>query len=143
MFKKETEYALRALVYIQRCNGEQYRPGIAGIASATGTPQPFIAQILHKLVRQNVVSSSKGRGGGFFFDPSKPDLSLKNLINLIEGDKIFTGCGFGLKQCDEENPCPLHEHYSAIRNEINSLVTKETIQSLAGRTKNNSITENV
>jgi Rrf2 family protein len=143
MFKKETEYALRALVYIQRRNLDHHRPGIAEIAKETEAPQPFVAKILNKLVRQNVLGSIKGKGGGFFFDPSKPDLPLNNLITMIEGDKIFTGCGFGLKQCDIENPCPLHEHYSAIRNGINSLVTKETIQSLAGKIKNNHITENV
>ena len=143
MFKKETEYALRALVYIQRLNLNHHRPGIAEIAKETEAPQPFIAKILNKLVRQNVLGSIKGKGGGFYFDPSRSDVSLYNLITMIEGDKIFTGCGFGLKQCDGENSCSLHENYSAIRNEINSLVTKETIQSLAGRIKNNSITENV
>jgi Rrf2 family protein len=143
MFKKETEYALRALVYIQRCNLDKRRPGIAEIGKETEAPQPFIAKILNKLVRQNVLVSFKGKGGGFYFDPSKPDLPLNNLITMLEGDKIFTGCGFGLKQCDENNPCPLHEHYSAIRNEINSLVTTATIQSLAGKNKQIYLSENV
>lgn len=136
MFKKETEYALRALVYIQRCNMDHHRPGISEIASAAGTPQPFIAQILHKLVRQKVLNSSKGKGGGFYFDHGRPDLPLKDIINLIEGDKIFTGCGFGLSQCNEDSPCPLHDQYVALRDNINSMVTMETIRSLAGRSQN-------
>ena len=48
-----------------------------------------------------------------------------------EGDRTISGCGFGLKHCDGENPCPMHEQYAEIRNAIEKLVSTETIQSLA------------
>ena len=131
MFKKETEYALRALVYIQLQNTKGRRPGIAEIASEIETPQSFTAKILQRLVKQGFVESMKGINGGFFFDPGKKELPLKKLIVSIEGDTLFHGCGFGLKHCDENNPCPLHFRYASIRNAIDQLVTEETIQSLA------------
>lgn len=133
MFKKETEYALRALVYIQLQNFRERRPGIAEIATEIETPQSFTAKILQRLVIRGFVNSQKGINGGFFFDSEKDDLPIKNLIVSIEGEKLFTGCGFGLKHCDENNPCPLHFSYAPIRNAINKLVNEETIQSLAGK----------
>ena len=137
MFKKETEYALRALVYIQLQNYKKRRPGIAEIASEIETPQSFTAKILQRLVKQGFVESMKGINGGFFFDTSKEDLPLKKLIVSIEGDSLFTGCGFGLKHCDDNNPCPLHESYAPIRDAINKLVTEQTIQSLAQKYNTN------
>ncbi len=137
MFKKETEYALRALVYIQLQNNRERRPGIAEIASEIETPQSFTAKILQRLVKQGFVESLKGINGGFFFDTSKEDLPLKKLIVSIEGDSLFRGCGFGLKHCDEKNPCPLHESYAPIRDAIEKLVTEETIQGLAKKYSNN------
>ncbi len=131
MFKKETEYALRALVYIQLQNNVERRPGIAEIASEIETPQSFTAKILQRLVKQGFVQSLKGINGGFFFDSERADLPLKDVIVSIEGDALFNGCGFGLKNCDENNPCPLHYDYAPIRNGINQLVTGQTIQSLA------------
>ncbi|MBN2634961.1 MAG: Rrf2 family transcriptional regulator [Prolixibacteraceae bacterium] len=131
MFKKETEYALRALVYIQLQNNENRRPGIAEIASEIETPQSFTAKILQRLVKLGFVQSMKGINGGFFFDPSKDDLPLKDIIVSIEGETLFEGCGFGLKHCDENNPCPLHDSYAPIREAINNLVSNETIQGLA------------
>ena len=71
MFKKETEYALRALVYIQLQNSKERRPGIAEIASEIETPQSFTAKILQRLVKQGFVESMKGINGGFFFNPAK------------------------------------------------------------------------
>jgi Rrf2 family protein len=137
VFKKETEYALRALVYIQLQNYKKRRPGIAEIASEIETPQSFTAKILQRLVKQGFVESMKGINGGFFFDPSKEDLPLKKLIVSIEGDTLFTGCGFGLKHCDDNNPCPLHESYAPIRDAIAKLVTEQTIQSLAKKYNTN------
>lgn len=131
VFKKETEYALRALVYIQSQNLQDRRPGIAEIASEIETPQSFTAKILQRLVKQGFIESVKGINGGFFFNRDKEDLTLKKLIVSIEGESLFNGCGFGLKHCDENNPCPLHENYAPIRDGIEKLVTEQTIQSLA------------
>ena len=131
MFNKETEYALRSLVYIQHQNYQNFRPGIEQIAKEIEAPQAFTAKILQRLVRIGFVNSIKGKGGGFYFDESKSDLSLKELIMAIEGGKILDGCGFGMKHCNASNPCPLHDQYSPIRDAINKLVSEETIQSLA------------
>jgi Rrf2 family protein len=135
MFNKETEYALRGLVYIQVQNNLGRRPGIAEIALEIEAPQFFTAKILQRLVRLKFVESLKGKGGGFYFNPEKTDLTLKELITATGGNKSFEGCGFGLKSCSEENPCPLHHKYAPIRDSINLLVETESIQSLAKKYK--------
>lgn len=130
MFNKETEYALRSLVYIQQQNDRNRRPGIMEIAREIEAPRPFTAKVLQRLVRLGFIISVKGIGGGFYFDPEKPELALKELILATEGGHIFNGCGFGLKYCSSDKPCPLHEQYAPIRDAINKLVSEETIQSL-------------
>jgi len=134
MFNKETEYAIRGLVYIQLQNFEGKRPGITEIAEQIDAPHFYTAKILQRLVRQGFIESQKGKGGGFYFDSTKPDVSLKQLIIATEGDNLFCGCGFGLKQCDESNPCPLHEKFAPIRDALTQLVTVENVQSLAQKT---------
>ena len=131
MFNKETEYALRGLVYIQLQNLSDRKPGVTEIAKEIDAPQFYTAKILQRMVRSGFVASIKGKGGGFYFDKEKPELSLKELIVAIEGNKTFSGCGFGLKHCDATNPCPLHSQFAPIRDSINTLVINETIQSLA------------
>lgn len=131
MFNKETEYALRGLVYIQLQNMSEKKPGVAEIAKEIEAPPFYTAKILQRMVRNGFIESLKGKGGGFYFDKNKPDLPIKDLIIATEGSRTFSGCGFGLKHCDSNNPCPLHEQYAPIREAINKLVTTETIQSLA------------
>jgi len=131
MFNKETEYALRGLVYIQLQNLNNRRPGTAEVAKEIEAPHFYTAKILQRLVRYGFLESIKGKGGGFFFDQDKPDLPIGKLILATEGDRSFSGCGFGLKHCDINNPCPLHEKYAPIRDSISKLVSEETVQSLA------------
>jgi Rrf2 family protein len=138
MFNKETEYAIRGLVYIQLQNFDGHRPGISEIAEQIDAPVFYTAKILQRMVRMGFVESQKGKGGGFYFDNLKPDLPLKQLIVATEGDKLFRGCGFGLNHCDENNPCPLHEKYAPVRNALNELVTEKSVQNLA---RNNTETD--
>ncbi len=49
MFNKETEYALRGLVYIQLQNSEGKRPGIAEIAVQIDAPHFYTAKILQSV----------------------------------------------------------------------------------------------
>lgn len=131
LFHKETVYALRGLVYIQSQNLEGQKPGVAEIAREIDAPPFFTAKILQRLVRKGFLSSAKGKGGGFFFEENQPALALKDLIINIEGEKIFTGCGFGLKECDPKHPCPLHDQYAPVRESIDLIMSRATIQSLA------------
>ncbi len=133
MFNKETEYALRGLVYIQLQNIKGHKPGTAEIAKEIDTPQFFMAKILQRLAKQGLVQSAKGKGGGFYFDQNKPELSLKEVIRFTEGTDFFTSCAFGLNPCSDENPCPMHDRYAQIRESISQMVTQESIQSFADK----------
>jgi Rrf2 family protein len=133
MLGKTTEYAIRALVYIYIQNQHGKRPGYKEIAKEIDSPEQFTAKVLQNMTRKEVISSMKGRGGGFFFVDPLALLTLYDVINVIEGEEFFTKCGFGLKLCDCEMPCPLHEDYSAVREGFFKVMNSQTIQSLAGR----------
>jgi len=131
MLGKTTEYAIRALVYVYIQNQESKRPGFREIAKKINSPEQFTAKVLQNLVRNKLVSSIKGRGGGFYFDQASKPLILYEVICIIESENFFHKCVFGLTQCDCENPCPLHKDFSPVRELFFKLVKEVTIQSLA------------
>lgn len=133
MFKKETEYALRALVYICEQNQQGQRPGLAEIAFEIEAPGPYTAKVLQRLVKSGILSSQKGKGGGFFFRKGQGETILKDVIIITEGAGIFTNCGFGLGHCNDENPCPIHEQYLKVREQLEEIFSKNTIRDLALR----------
>ena len=131
MLGKTTEYAIRALVYIYLQNGEGKRPGFREISKMIDSPEQFTAKVLQNLTRAEIVSSMKGRGGGYYFEDLSVPLTLYEVIETVEGNESFLKCGFGLNHCDAGNPCPMHDGYSKVRDNFYKFTNEQTIQSLA------------
>lgn len=118
MFSKTCEYAIRAMIFIAQKSSDGSKVGIKEIAKGIDSPEHFIAKILQDLSREGLVLSQKGPSGGFYLDKSCLKASLADVVKAVDGDKIFTGCGLGLKQCSEFKPCPLHNDFKKIRADI-------------------------
>lgn len=118
IFSKTCEYAMRAVFYIAQKSEEGQKVGIREIAVHINSPEPFLAKILQKLSKDGLILSSKGPNGGFYVDSGGLQRPLADIVQAIEGDSIFTGCGMGLSYCSEANPCPLHNDFKKIRSQI-------------------------
>ena len=136
MLSKATEYAIRALVYIDLQNKQGQTPGFREISREIDSPVQFTAKILQTLTRYGLISSMKGRGGGFFFDDRAEELTLYEVVHAWEGNQFFNRCLFGFKYCDHEHPCPLHEDFMKIWEDFKALLKRETIQSMARKIEN-------
>jgi len=64
MFNKETEYALRGLVYVQVQQTKGFKPGIIEIAKEIDAPLFYTGKIMQRLVKMGFLLSTKGKGGG-------------------------------------------------------------------------------
>lgn len=127
MFSKTCEYALRALIYITQQTKDGGRIGIKDIAVGIDSPEYFIAKILQDLSRKGFVQSAKGPTGGFYLDNISLNRSLADIVIEMDGDKIFSSCSLGLKECSETHPCPVHNEFKDIRSNLYKLLSKKKI----------------
>jgi Rrf2 family protein len=126
MFSKACEYGIRAMMYIAQKSKDGSRVGLKEIAKGIDSPEPFMAKILQELSRQGLVQSIKGPNGGFYVDAQGMKVTLAEIVTAVDGDQLFSGCGLGLKACNENKPCPIHDEFKIIRNKLKSLL--ETTQ---------------
>lgn len=122
MFSKTCEYGIRAMIFVAQQSKDGARVGIKQIAKGIGSPEHFIAKILQELARKGVVQSAKGPNGGFYLDEKGRGCSLARIVRVLDGDQLFTGCGLGLHQCSELRPCPIHEEFKKIRQELGEML---------------------
>ncbi len=127
MFSKTCEYAIRALIFVAQKSKDGSRVGIKEIAAGIDSPEYFIAKILQDLSRKGFVQSAKGPNGGFYMEEADLGLSLADIVKEVNGDKLFSGCGLGLKLCSEERPCAIHNDFKKIRTEIKEMLEQSTI----------------
>lgn len=130
MFSKACEYGIRAVIFIANQSLQDKRPNITEIAKAINSPVPFTAKICQQLARAGVIQSKKGPAGGFFVE-KESTLSLMNIVEAIDGNKIFIGCVLGLPECSADHPCSVHEQYGPIRGNMKRMCENTRILDLA------------
>lgn len=127
MFSKTCEYAIRATIFIAQKTKEGERVGIKEIVKGIDSPEHFIAKILQDLSRKGIVQSVKGPNGGFYLDKVSMKQSIADVVKAIDGDKVFQGCGLGLKQCSEAEPCPIHHEFKRLRKQLFVMLDKAKV----------------
>lgn len=132
MFSKACEYAIRASIFIAKQSLLQKKVGRTEIAKAIESPMEFTAKTLQTLTRNNIISSHKGPHGGFYLTSMQlSNVSLKQIVQAIDGNEIYKGCGLGLKTCNENKPCPVHFQFKMIRDDLENMLATTTIQDMA------------
>lgn len=136
MFSKTCEYAIRAMLFIAQRSQTGTKVGVKEIAAAIEAPEYFIAKILQDLSRKGFVLSQKGPAGGFYIEKVLGDCSLADIVKAIDGDSLFKGCGLGLKECSEINPCPIHHKFKKIREAFYNTLEETKIGECSKRLEN-------
>ena len=132
MFSKTCEYGIRAVVYIANASKKNERVRLKEIIKEIDAPEAFTAKILQLLAKNNIIDSVKGPSGGFAMSEEKMQtIMLNEIVFAIDGDKIYNGCGLGLKKCNDKKPCPLHVQFQVIREDLKNMLTKTSIYNLS------------
>lgn len=130
MFSKACEYGIRATIYIMAGSRDGKKMSTKDICREIEAPEYFTAKILQDLSKRGLVSSTKGPNGGFYFSGNQHKVTLMDIVDAIDGSKLFTGCGLGLKECSEEMPCPIHGQFGKIRGGLQKMLAETTIREL-------------
>lgn len=136
MFSKTCEYGIRATIFIASQSYQNQRVGLKDIAKKIDSPEAFTAKILQILSKGNIINSVKGVGGGFEIPKeTMREIKLAQIVSALEGDRVFTGCGLGLAHCSEDHPCPMHDKFKSIRNELAYMLENTNLEELASGIK--------
>ena len=131
MLSKSCKYAIRATVFIASKAKENIKVGVKEIAEEIEAPVAFTGKILQTLNKNKIVTSLKGPYGGFYCTEDQLDLPIIEVVSTIDGMSVFKDCVFGLHQCSDDHPCPMHFEYSRTRDQIYTSFQNTSIRSLA------------
>ncbi|WP_456442027.1 RrF2 family transcriptional regulator [Psychroserpens sp.] len=132
MFSKACEYGIKASIFIAINSYENRRVSPKEISKEIDSPQAFTAKILQDLVRHNIIKSVQGAYGGFEIEKETiSTIKLSQIVEAIDGNSIYNGCGLGLNICDDEHPCPVHDKFKIVRSELKNMLENTNLEQLA------------
>jgi Rrf2 family protein len=131
MFSKACEYAIRAAIFIASESERGHRASLKDIAREIDSPEAFTAKTLQKLTRSGIINSTKGAHGGFEVKPEMMSaVKVSQIVQAIDGDKVYTRCSLGLHNCSEDHPCPFHSRFKPVRNGLQEIVENTSLRDL-------------
>ena len=134
MLSSSCKYGIRAVTYIASKQKEGRKIGIKQISEDLDLPSPFLAKILQQLAKNKILSSTKGPHGGFSLLKDPGEISIMDIINVIDGKDLFENCLLHNTTCkcvDESKlACPLHSSYAGINEDLMKLFSSNNIKNL-------------
>lgn len=131
MFSKACEYGIRAATFIAQQSLQGKRTNVLEIAEEIGSPAAFTAKILQQLVRSEIIESTKGAGGGFQISREQAErIKLSDIVGAIDGSNFSRECVLGLNECSAVKPCPVHDKFVTIRDELNAMLTATSLSEM-------------
>ena len=130
----ESDYALRIISTIAE---SEDIIDAATIADKTSVSLRFALKILHKLVGGDIISSYKGRVGGYKLKVPADKITLKTVIELIDGPIAIVRCLENGESCSmnkEKTACIYHHIFDKISFDLASKLSKITIADVLNKT---------
>jgi Rrf2 family protein len=128
---RETDYAIRCVYYLAGKTGDVTM--VDEIARNMDTPKSFLAKILQKLARANIVKSYRGVKGGFQLARKPKEINLLEVIEAIQGPVVMNICALDKKMCKMSGTCTIHPVWIEVRKQVEKLLRKRSFASFPCR----------
>ncbi|MBE0571383.1 MAG: Rrf2 family transcriptional regulator [Ignavibacteriaceae bacterium] len=133
IFSKKCEYGMQAVLYLA-AREKGTLVSADEISKVLKIPREFVSKILQSLRESGLISSSKGKSGGFSLAKSASRIKLIDVVAAIDGLDMFDSCVLGFQECSPTHPCPVHNTWGSLRTQTYDMLTSETIDKLKEKT---------
>lgn len=134
ILSRSSTYGLQAMIYLASKDGDGPIMNTE-IASFLGVPAPYLTKLMKLYVRQGMAGSRRGRGGGYWITPLGLGASIRQLVEVIDGDQAFESCLLGLKRCEDATACPVHFQWSPVKARLLLLLETTTLGEMADQVR--------
>ena len=131
MISQRAKYALRALVALSRA-----RPGtslmISEISTSQAIPKKFLEQILLELKRSGLVTSRRGRTGGYALLRAPSEITFGEVLRLIDGPIAPLPCLSKIayrrcRDCADEGSCEVRHVFARVAEATRDVLDRTTL----------------
>ena len=134
MISNKCKYAIKALVYIANNEQDDRAVMTADIAREQKIPRKFLEIILRELRNNRILDSKRGKDGGFRMLRAPEDVSLAEIMRIIDGPIAMLPCVSlnYYRSCDEceEDSCQIKTVFEQVRDKTLEVLNGKTIKSL-------------
>lgn len=124
------DYGTRGIIYLAR------RPTnavvlVGEIASAEELSESYLAKIFQDLAKEGLVRSHRGAKGGFSLARPPEQITLRQIIEAIEGPIAINRCLAPWEGCERIDTCPVYPVLARAQDQLLTVLDATTLSDLA------------
>ena len=135
------EYGIHCLIFLVGDRGESREASVRDLAELQGVPLDYLAKIFTKLAKSTLVVATEGVRGGFKLARPADEISLLDIVNAIDGQKMIFDCKEIRGRCALfegaapdwalEGHCSVHAAMLTAQKRMEEALAQQTILDLA------------
>ena len=139
MLSRKSKYGLKALLLL--ADEEGRGPVQASeLAERQRLPKKFLEAILLDLTRHGLLQSKKGRGGGYVLNRKPGDITVGQVIRILNGPLALVPCVSQTaysrcEECIDEQSCGVHLAMKEVRDATARILDNTTLAALGAQVR--------
>ena len=131
---RAADYALRGVLYLSMQPRDSLSI-ISEIAEKMDIPEGFLARIFQILAKSGIIRSHRGKRGGFSLARPPAEITMKDVIEALEGPIFLNRCLSNFNECEREELCLLHDVWARIQKQLLDSLEGANFADLAQETR--------
>lgn len=129
---RRADYAVRVMIAAAQAPAGAYLPA-PRIGEQMLIPQPFLVKVIGDLRRGELIRTAAGRNGGISLARPAESITLRHIIEAIEGPIVLNACLLRPGECPRDAYCPAHQVWSHIQRVLHAEMDAVDLAMLAAR----------
>jgi Rrf2 family protein len=143
LYSTGVEYGIHCLIFLVGHHGDTREASVRDLAELQGVPLDYLAKIFTKLAKAKLVVATEGVRGGFKLARPSDEISVLDIVNAIDGQKLIFDCREIRGRCAVfegsapawalTGPCSVHAVMMTAQKRMEDALAQQTILDLARR----------
>lgn len=130
------KYGLKAMFELAlSSNGEPV--SLKYIAKKQGISDQYLEQIFSILKKAGLVKSVRGAQGGYYISKEPCEITVADILRVLEGDMAFTDCLLDKDACENFDSCATKFVWAKIKESIEEVTNSISLQDMIDDYKSN------
>ena len=141
LYSAGVEYGIHCLILLVGNGGDTREASVRDLAELQGVPLDYLAKIFTKLAKAKLVVATEGVRGGFKLARPSDEISILDIVNAIDGQKLIFDCREIRGRCALfegsapawalAGPCSVHAAMMIAQKRMEDALAQQTILDLA------------
>lgn len=129
----KTRYGTRALLDLAIHQQGNSPVPLKAIAQRQAISLTYLEHIIAPLIASGIVSSVRGAKGGISLAKSARDITLKEVVEILEGPTAPAECVTSPQTCSRSGLCATQDIWGEIKKAVDRVLVSTTLQDLVER----------